>query len=98
MRMSDMLCNSLLLSSGCRLAACPPAALQMIACVGQQNVEGKRVPFGFSRRTLPHFTQDDLGPESRGFVEVGPRFCLHDEGLASVPASHAGGRSLFERF
>ena len=44
--------------------------LQMIACVGQQNVEGKRVPFGFSQRTLPHFTKDDFGPESRGFVEV----------------------------
>ena len=42
---------------------------QMIACVGQQNVEGKRIPFGFSGRTLPHFTKDDLGPESRGFVE-----------------------------
>jgi DNA-directed RNA polymerase II subunit RPB1 len=41
----------------------------MIACVGQQNVEGKRIPFGFERRTLPHFTKDDLGPESRGFVE-----------------------------
>jgi DNA-directed RNA polymerase II subunit RPB1 len=42
---------------------------QMIACVGQQNVEGKRIPFGFSQRTLPHFTKDDYGPESRGFVE-----------------------------
>ena len=41
---------------------------QMIACVGQQNVEGKRIPFGFNGRTLPHFTKDDLGPESRGFV------------------------------
>jgi DNA-directed RNA polymerase II subunit RPB1 len=42
---------------------------QMIACVGQQNVEGKRIPFGFSQRTLPHFFKDDMGPESRGFVE-----------------------------
>ncbi|EFJ10314.1 hypothetical protein SELMODRAFT_128226 [Selaginella moellendorffii] len=42
---------------------------QMIACVGQQNVEGKRIPFGFIDRTLPHFTKDDYGPESRGFVE-----------------------------
>ncbi|KAK9866738.1 hypothetical protein WJX84_006023 [Apatococcus fuscideae] len=42
---------------------------QMVACVGQQNVEGKRIPFGFSGRTLPHFSKDDLGPESRGFVE-----------------------------
>ncbi|KAJ3300797.1 DNA-directed RNA polymerase II subunit rpb1 [Kappamyces sp. JEL0829] len=42
---------------------------QMTACVGQQNVEGKRIPFGFKDRTLPHFTKDDHSPESRGFVE-----------------------------
>jgi len=42
---------------------------QVIACVGQQNVEGKRIPFGFRNRTLPHFIKDDYGPESRGFVE-----------------------------
>jgi DNA-directed RNA polymerase II subunit RPB1 len=42
---------------------------QMTACVGQQNVEGKRIPYGFVDRTLPHFTKDDYGPESRGFVE-----------------------------
>jgi DNA-directed RNA polymerase II subunit RPB1 len=37
--------------------------------VGQQNVEGKRIPFGFKDRSLPHFTKDDHSPESRGFVE-----------------------------
>lgn len=42
---------------------------QMSACVGQQVVEGKRVPFGFKFRTLPHFTKDDYSPEARGFVE-----------------------------
>jgi DNA-directed RNA polymerase II subunit RPB1 len=42
---------------------------QVISCVGQQNVEGRRVPFGFRNRTLPHFLKDDIGPESRGFVE-----------------------------
>ena len=42
---------------------------QVIAVVGQQNVEGKRIPFGFRHRTLPHFNKDDYGPESRGFVE-----------------------------
>ena len=41
---------------------------QIIACVGQQNVEGKRIPFGFQQRTLPHFLKDDYGPESKGFV------------------------------
>lgn len=42
---------------------------QVIACVGQQNVEGKRIPFGFRKRSLPHFIKDDYGPESKGFVE-----------------------------
>eukprot|EP00968_Pinguiococcus_pyrenoidosus_P007796 scaffold529_cov308-Pinguiococcus_pyrenoidosus.AAC.88 len=42
---------------------------QIIACVGQQNVAGQRIPYGFIQRTLPHFSKDDLGPESRGFVE-----------------------------
>ncbi|CAO1605630.1 MAG: hypothetical protein LQ349_002017 [Xanthoria aureola] len=42
---------------------------QMTAIVGQQAVEGKRIPFGFKYRTLPHFTKDDYSPESRGFVE-----------------------------
>lgn len=42
---------------------------QMIACVGQQNVEGKRIPYGFRNRTLPHFVAADYSPEARGFVE-----------------------------
>jgi len=42
---------------------------QIMACVGQQNVEGARIPYGFRKRTLPHFCKDDYGPESRGFVE-----------------------------
>jgi len=42
---------------------------QMSVCVGQQSVEGRRIPFGFKHRTLPHFTKDDFSPESRGFVE-----------------------------
>ena len=41
---------------------------QIMACVGQQNVEGKRIGFGFRNRTLPHFNKHDVGPESRGFV------------------------------
>ncbi|KAH7647446.1 DNA-directed RNA polymerase II largest chain, partial [Cryptosporidium bovis] len=41
---------------------------QIMACVGQQNVEGKRIPFGFRDRSLPHFLKYDYGPESRGFV------------------------------
>lgn len=42
---------------------------QMTACLGQQNVDGKRIPYGFEHRTLPHYTKFDDGPASRGFVE-----------------------------
>ncbi|KAH7103209.1 beta and beta-prime subunits of DNA dependent RNA-polymerase [Auriculariales sp. MPI-PUGE-AT-0066] len=42
---------------------------QMSIFVGQQSVEGKRIPFGFKHRSLPHFSKDDFSPESRGFVE-----------------------------
>ena len=42
---------------------------RVLACVGQQSVEEKRIPFGFQHRTLPHFIKDDLGPESKGFVK-----------------------------
>ncbi len=42
---------------------------QIIAFVGQQNVEGKRIPFNFQNRTLPHFLKDDYKSESKGFVE-----------------------------
>jgi DNA-directed RNA polymerase II subunit RPB1 len=42
---------------------------QMISCLGQQNVDGKRIPYGFDRRTLPHFTKFDDSPVARGFVE-----------------------------
>ena len=42
---------------------------QMISCLGQQNVDGKRIPYGFQDRTLPHFTKYNDSPEARGFVE-----------------------------
>jgi len=41
---------------------------QIMACCGQQNVEGKRIAFGFNKRSLPHFTKDDYSAESKGFV------------------------------
>jgi DNA-directed RNA polymerase beta' subunit len=43
--------------------------VQMISCLGQQNVDGKRIPYGFDDRTLPHYTKYDDSPEARGFVE-----------------------------
>jgi len=42
---------------------------QMISCLGQQNVDGKRIPYGFENRTLPHFTKYNDTPNARGFVE-----------------------------
>jgi DNA-directed RNA polymerase beta' subunit len=42
---------------------------QMTACLGQQNVDGRRIPYGFEHRTLPHYTKYDDSPNARGFVE-----------------------------
>ena len=42
---------------------------QIMACVGQQSISGRRIPFKFQDRTLPHFTKFNYGPESRGFVQ-----------------------------
>ena len=41
----------------------------MISCLGQQNVDGKRIPYGFNERTLPHYNKYDESPGARGFVE-----------------------------
>jgi len=42
---------------------------QMTSCLGQQAIDGKRIPYGFDSRTLPHFTKYDDSPDARGFVE-----------------------------
>ena len=42
---------------------------QMISCLGQTNVDGKRIPYGFDNRTLPHFSKFDDSPGARGFIE-----------------------------
>jgi DNA-directed RNA polymerase II subunit RPB1 len=42
---------------------------QMISCLGQTNVDGKRIPYGFDNRTLPHFSKYDDTPGARGFIE-----------------------------
>ena len=41
---------------------------QMIACVGQQAISGKRIPNGFEDRSLPHFSRHSKIPEAKGFV------------------------------
>jgi DNA-directed RNA polymerase II subunit RPB1 len=42
---------------------------QMISCLGPQSIEGKRAPYGFDNRTLPHFNKFDDSPTARGFIE-----------------------------
>jgi DNA-directed RNA polymerase II subunit RPB1 len=42
---------------------------QMVAFLGQQYVDGKRIQYSMDGRTLPHFPKYDDGLESRGFVE-----------------------------
>ena len=42
---------------------------QMIACVGQQALNGKRVPNGFEDRALPHFERHSKIPAAKGFVQ-----------------------------
>lgn len=41
-----------------------------IACsVGQQVLNGRRIDFGYTDRTLPFFKRGDLSPKARGFIE-----------------------------
>lgn len=42
---------------------------QMVACVGQQALNGKRTPNGFEARTLPHFRKNQKTPDAKGFVK-----------------------------
>ena len=42
---------------------------QMVSCVAQQNVDNKRIGYGFEHRTLPHYSKFDDSLEARGFVE-----------------------------
>jgi DNA-directed RNA polymerase II subunit RPB1 len=42
---------------------------QMVALLGQQLIEGRRVQYTLQDRTLPHFARYDDGVESRGFVQ-----------------------------
>jgi DNA-directed RNA polymerase beta' subunit len=41
---------------------------QMMCLLGQQTLEGGRVPLGFTGRTLPHYPKYENNMESRGFV------------------------------
>jgi len=41
---------------------------QMACCVGQQQLGGKRIDFGYNERTLSFFKKKDLSPKARGFI------------------------------
>lgn len=41
---------------------------QMACCVGQQQMSGRRIDFGYNGRTLSFFKKDDLTPRARGFI------------------------------
>lgn len=41
---------------------------QILGMLGNQNVDGQRLPQGFHKRALPHFLKDDYSPEPRGFI------------------------------
>ena len=43
--------------------------VKLLLALGQQNVDGKRIPYGFNNRTLPHYYKFDDSSEARGFVE-----------------------------
>ena len=51
--------NSPLVMSQCGSKGSPINIAQMVACVGQQSVGGRRCPNGFSNRSLPHFPPHD---------------------------------------
>jgi hypothetical protein len=67
---------------------------QMIALLGQQSIEGKRITYGFQDRTLPHFKRYDDGAEaarrrrraSDGLNAAG------DAGGNAGPSSSDGGK------
>jgi len=41
---------------------------QMACCVGQQDLEGKRVDIGYNNRTLSFFKEKDLSSKAKGFI------------------------------
>ncbi|MEW5309629.1 MAG: hypothetical protein WDW38_001506 [Sanguina aurantia] len=60
--------NSPLIMSQCGSKGSPINIAQMVACVGQQSVGGKRAFNGFKDRTLPHYPRGDKTPAGKGFV------------------------------
>lgn len=46
----------------------PTNVAQIIGCIGQQELEGKRAPLNMEKRVLPYFCKDDDSADARGFV------------------------------
>ncbi|CAO2831975.1 unnamed protein product [Amaranthus hypochondriacus] len=60
--------NGPLIMSQCGSKGSPINISQMVACVGQQAVGGRRAPDGFNDRSLPHFPIKSKTPSAKGFV------------------------------
>jgi DNA-directed RNA polymerase beta' subunit len=45
--------------------------VQIMVLLGQQDMDGGRIPNGYQRRPLPHFNKDTLVPEAHGFIDSG---------------------------
>eukprot|EP00835_Amoeboradix_gromovi_P002001 NODE_104_length_19952_cov_0.449000.p1 type:complete len:1361 gc:universal NODE_104_length_19952_cov_0.449000:14372-18454(+) len=60
--------NSPIIMSRCGSKGSKLNVAQMVSCVGQQIVNGKRIPDSFDSRPLPHFPRNDKSPPSKGFV------------------------------
>ena len=92
--------NSPLTMANCGSKGSPINISQMVACVGQQSVGGKRAPNGFLERSLPHFPRNDKTPQAKGFVAnsfysglTPTEFFFHTmggrEGLVDTAVRHA---------
>ncbi|KAF9083486.1 hypothetical protein BGX23_011391 [Mortierella sp. AD031] len=60
--------NSPLIMATCGSKGSKINVSQMVACVGQQIISGKRIPNGFQDRSLPHFLKNSVIPPAKGFV------------------------------
>lgn len=61
--------NSALIMAVCGSKGNDTNLSQMIACLGQQTVNGARMVNGFTNRSLPHFLEYSKHPEAKGFVK-----------------------------
>ncbi|KAL1915660.1 uncharacterized protein VTP21DRAFT_6419 [Calcarisporiella thermophila] len=60
--------NAPLIMAACGSKGSVLNVCQMVACVGQQIISGKRIPDGFEDRSLPHFLKHSKIPPAKGFV------------------------------